>query len=161
MIALGRLAWLGEVSAFGAITGRRVIGSGAEGLSRVAAQRHDRQLAAAADSLRNWGTTPFGFVRFIGPLPPDSLLLVAGDMTLPRGVRTSALENASWGAIYQPAWRLVTGPSNALTAGARGLTHDADPVVALAAAMTERTLTRLNDMGIRNRYRVASGRSVR
>ena len=47
------------------------------------------------------------------------------------------------------------------TAGARALTRDPDPVVARAALMAESTLVRLDAMGIGNRYRVASGKSVR
>jgi hypothetical protein len=161
VIALGRLAWLREVSSLGPNAGRRIMRSGAAGLARVALQSGDRRLAAEADALSAWGTPPLGYFRFIGPLPPDSLLLVAQDTALPRGVRASALENACWGSIFRPIWRLITGPSGSLMAGTRALRHDPDPVVARAAEMADSTLGLLDHMGIRNRYRVAAGKSVR
>lgn len=161
VIALGRLAWRHEVTSQGPYAGRRVIVSGAAGLANIARQKHDVALAAAADSLRAWGAEQLSVYRILESLTPDSLLLLAQDTLLPRGVRVSALENLCWGSIYRPYWRLVTGPSAPLIAGARALSRDPDPVVAQTAERAERTLLRLDDMGIRNRYRVASGKSVR
>lgn len=161
VIALGKLAWFGETGGNGVITGRRVIESGAAGLARVAAQAHDPAPGSAADSLRAWGGAPIRFFSLTAWLPPESLIVVAQDTALPRDVRGSALENACWGSIYRPFWRLVTGPSGDLRAAVRALAHDADPYVARAAVMADSTLARLDDMGISNRYRVASGKSVR
>jgi len=161
VIALGRLAWYGEFSGLIATTGFRVIQDGAAGLSRLAAQQHDRNLAAAADSLRDWAVRPPDTWRLSMWLPPDSLLLIARDTALPRGVRSSAIENVCVGSLYRPFWRLVTGPSNRVQAGIRALTRDPDPYVARVAEMGDSTLSRLDRMGIRNRYRVASGKSVR
>jgi len=161
VIALGRLVWTYESSDFGPIVGRRAIESGSAGLSRVALQAGNRAAAAAADSLREWSREPLSTFRYVGPLPPEGLLQLARDTALPRGVRASALENACWGSIYRPFWRLITGPSGELQAGVRELTHDGDPAVARAAVMAESTLSKLDAIGIRNRFRVASGRSVR
>lgn len=159
VVGLGRLVWFGDIGAVGG--GRRMMRMGAIGLARVAAQTGDRALAAAADTVRSWGSGSFGLFNLIGPLPPDSLLLVAQDTTLPRGARAWAIENACWGSVFRPIYRLLTGPSRFIMAGTRELTHDPDPVVARVAVMADSTLARLDNMGIRNRYRVAAGKSVR
>ncbi len=158
LVGLGALLHRDEINLWGVIGGRRLIGEGARGLERVAAAARDTVLAGAAGRVAAWaGRRPSGYISF--GVAREQLLTIAADTGLPRGVRSNALADLVYVAIFDPPMRLLLGPRGDVVRAVRALERDPDPVLARFAVVADSTLAALDRLGVRGRVRLVSGRA--
>jgi hypothetical protein len=153
VIALGHRLYAGEPSAGGVATGARLMGEGADLLGRLAAGGRDTALARRAGELKAWAARA-RHAPFLGFLPADTLLLLAQDSLLPRGVRVAVLESSVSSGFLGGVASIVFGPPRVLRELARDAQRTGDPVVSRAATIAERSLAQIHAAGFRGRYRM-------
>lgn len=153
-LALGALMWRNEPTAFDQREGRKLVDAGAAGLARLAERTRDSVLAADTREIRTWLQRSQRMWFFIGD-DADTLLSVAADTLLPRGMRIEALVTVTQVSMYKFS-RIFLGPQGSAVRGVRLLEQDRDPVVARAATLADSALADLREMGVRARWRLVT-----
>ena len=153
-LAVGRMISRTEVTNADLHLGWQVMGDAAQGLARLAARTRDVGLAADAREVYDWTRrrVRYGFLT----LEPDTMVSLAADTLLPRGMRVGALVGACVASIMAHPLRIVLGPERSIRDGAHALRNDRDPVVARAAVIADSTLAELKALGPFGRIRLVS-----
>lgn len=158
-LALGGLMWRTEPSLWSMFDGRRLMDGGTQGLARVAARTRDSAMTRETSAMAQWLARGNRLWFYTGT-DPDTMIQVAGDSTLPRGLRIEALNNLKASSLFSFGG-ITLGPAGSAGRAARALEHDSDPAVARVALLTDSALVRLKTLHPWGRWRLVTRGSRR
>ena len=152
--AIGAALWRTEMSLWDLRNARGLIGAGAQGLVRLGAAARDTALARRASVVTAWVDSSrsawFQLWEF-----PDSMLIIAADTGLPRGIRAQAIADLTAASIVTPS-RIISGPQESVMEGVRSLRSDRDSALAFVAGIADSTLRAYDRMWPLGRFRYLS-----